>query len=169
MKLFIANTTKQHHVFTYQMPEQGLRRRDIKAGTQVLIDGLTTDQASHIVKQYEIYNIQDITKMSRVKGFVGFSYSIDNPVPIEAMLAQFDANDQAMAGKAKERLVIEAAAVQDAIATDMQRQTGADKEQVRPRVEVETVEETGDGSRPSISQGVEVPRDANSEPKKSRK
>lgn len=158
MKLFIANTTKQHHHFNYRHPEMGARSLMIKAGTQINFDVLSTDDIDSIVSQYRIYGMQNADEISRLKGFVGFSYRVDKPVPIKTMLELFDKNDKAMDANAKERVMVEAVAVGENIAEKLHQQTRSDPEFFRPQhVEVQTVEETS-GEMPSVSMGVEVPR-----------
>lgn len=180
MDLYIANTTKQHHTFYYKHPEgdpreefrvaphrfnlevvsfrPGLRRREIKGGTQICINDLSAAQIDVIVQQYEIYGIQDAKQMSRLKGYKGFSYSVDKPVPIETMLAIFETNDKALDEQARERIVVEAAAVSNVIAKDLAQKTGKPIEDLRPNIEVTHMEEDTDSSKP-VNLGVEAPRD----------
>jgi hypothetical protein len=169
-KLWIANTTKQHHHLYFRLPGRGdgLRRIIIKAGKQECIDDdLTMDEVNSVIKQYERYAITDAREYTRRKGRVWLVYSIDKPVNIDQMLQTFDGNDKEMEKEAFDRQVRQAAAVQDGIAENLHQLTGIDKEALRPSVEVETVEETDDG-RPSIAMGVEVPRNPDAPPTKAR-
>lgn len=185
MNLYIANTTKQHHIFYYKHPEgepegtarvsehrfrlrevpfrPGLRYREIKAGTQICIGDLTAAQIDVIVQQYEVYGIRDARQMSRLKGFVGFSYNVGNPVPIEAMLATFETNDKVLDERARERTILEAAEVSNVVAKGLldatgQRATEENIEKVRPNVEVSHLEEDSD-SRTPLNIGAEARRD----------
>lgn len=166
MKLYIANSTKQHHYFHYNHPGKGRRHPLIKAGSQVLIgDDLSADQIALIVNQYEIYGIRNVAEMSRLHGFVGFSYSIDKPVPVDAMLSLYEINDSALNERARERRTEEAAAVSDAVADSLARQGGVDRELMRPEhLEIQNREDT-DG-KPSISEGVEVGRTPEDAPRR---
>lgn len=162
--LYIANTTKQHHIFTYRHPEKpGLRRMPVKAGTQIKIGDVTPDQIDIIVKQYELYGIRDAREMSRLSGYIGFSYSVDKPVPIDAMLIAFAQNDQALAAQGQERLVLEAAEVSNSIAKDLatkggRAQSEEEIEKLRPDVEVRLLEENTTSDKP-VNIGIEAPRD----------
>lgn len=177
MDLYIANTTKQHHIFFYWMPEgeashvatiagqrietpvqPKLRRREIKAGRQVCIQNLTAGQIGAIVAQHAIYGIQNVKEMSRVHGYVGYSYNVDAPVPVDAMLSVFEMNDKAKDERARERIVLEAADVSNVIAKDLADKTGKPIEEVRPNVEVSHLEENTDNSKP-LNIGVEARRD----------
>lgn len=178
--LYIANTTKQPHVFCYRHPEgdptedakvgesrfnlgavafrPGFRRQEIKAGSQICIRNLTTTQIDVIVQQYEIYGIRDARQMSRLKGFIGFSYSVGKPVPVDAMLATIESNDKALDEGAKERLVLEAAEVSNAVAKDLAQRTGKPVEEMRPNLEVTHMEQDSDNSKP-VNFGIEARRD----------
>ena len=168
--LWIANTTKQHHHLYFRLPDRGdgLRRLIIEAGKQICIDDdLTMEEVNFIIKQYQRYDITDAREYSRRKGRVWLVYSIDKPVNLDQMLQTYEGNDKEMEKEALDRQVKQAAAIQDGIAETIHQMTGVDKEAVRPAVEVETVEETSDG-RPSISMGVEVPRNPDAPPQKAR-
>ena len=177
MELWIANTTKQHHLLMFWMPEgeashvatiagqrietpvqPKLRRREIKAGKQICISNLTAAQIGAIVAQHAIYGLQNAKEMSRVHGYVGYSYNVDAPVPIDEMLAVFEMNDKAKDAQARERIVLEAADVSNVIAKDLAQKTGKPIEEVRPNVEVSHLEENTENSKP-FNVGVEARRD----------
>lgn len=167
MRLFIANTTKQHHHFAYRIAEQGLRMPLIKAGQQICLRDLTSDQIGSIVKQHTIYGIQDAKELSRLKKcYIGICYSIDEPVSITQMLTVYENNDKALAARADERIVETAAAVQEVTATHLHKTFGIDKDAVRPTVEATVIEDTADGGHPAVARGVEVGKTADARPRR---
>lgn len=171
MKLWVANTTKQNHHFTFRLPLRGdgFRAPLIKAGQQICIDDHTSDEIKEIIRQNERYGLIDAAEFSRRgRKFVGRIYSIDAPVQMDQMLQTFEGNDHALEEQARERQVLQGAAVQDAIAQNIHQRFGIDKEAARPDVTVETIEDTTDGT-PSISMGVEVPSKPDAEPRRAGK
>jgi hypothetical protein len=157
--LYIANTTKQNHVFVYRHREMSNpAMREIKRGQQIPISDITIEEARAIVKQHEKYGIMDAAELSRRRDFAGLVYSIDKPVDIDQMLASFELNDKDLAKEAQQRREVQAAAISDNVATQLHNLTGMDKENVRPKsLQLEVTEET-DGTR-SVASGVEVPAD----------
>lgn len=160
--LWICNTTKQNHNFPFRIPGRGngLRQVMIEAGKQVHLDDLTSEEIAGILQQHARYELTDAREYSRRKGRKWLVYSIDKPVNVDQMLQTYEGNDKEMEKEAFERQVKQAAGVQDAIAESLHQMTGADKNAVRPSVEVETIEDTDDG-RPSVALGVEVPSNPN--------
>lgn len=165
--LYIANTTKQHHQFTYRHREMSNPAiKEIRAGQQIPITDLTMDEVDSIVKQHEKYGLRSAKELSTLRGFVGLSYMVDKPVPIDAMLATFETNDSALEQGAQTRREVQAAATSEAVADSLNKLTGIDKEAVRPKnLQLEVTEDTT-GTR-SVASGVEVPADAKDvDPKK---
>lgn len=169
--LWIANTTKQNHHLYYRLPGRNHGGKPpcliIPAGKQACLEDLTHEEVAFVLKDYSRYGITDAREYSRRKGRVWLVYSIGDPVNIDQMLQTYEGNDKEMEMEAFERQVKQAAAVQEGIAENLHQLTGADKEAVRPEVTVETIEETSDG-RPSISMGVEVPRNPDAAPQKAK-
>lgn len=150
-KLFIANTTKQHHDFAYRIAEERQARQEtIRAGTQMAIGGeLTHDVIVSIIQQHEAYGLRDATTISRMRDFVGLCYSIDKPVPLDNMLYTFEKNDETLNDRAANRREQAAAAIAQNI------QSSAAELGVRvPRTEVETVEETR--GQPNVDNRFEI-------------
>lgn len=83
MKVYIANCTKQEHVFTYMLPEN-LRpfSHHIRAGAQTCIDA-SPDDIDCILKQHSVYGLTDVDKVK--KGFSGIVYRFDKPISVEAI------------------------------------------------------------------------------------
>lgn len=156
MQLFVANTTKQHHDFTYRLPEdKNTRMETIKAGTQLAVGGdLPSNIVAEIIKQHAPYGLRDANELSRLDDYVGLCYNIGKPVPLENMLFLFDSNDKQLDSRAVERRETEAVAIAQTVET-MGRETGTP---VR-RTEIETQESTVGGAEPKLNSGIEVPRE----------
>jgi hypothetical protein len=117
MKLWIANTTKQHHTFLYRpkisdggvkdgilRPMYGdLRKQEIPVGGQILVGDFSSDSdIRNILDQHK--HIEEFSKLSRVQGFQGMCYRIGpDPVPIEKILERIDQNDQVRTKEAEVR------------------------------------------------------------------
>lgn len=81
MKLFIANTTKQRHIFTFRVLESGrLRQIPIDHGTQMSVLDGSTEEIEAIIQHHQVYGLIDASKIDQSKQFVGLCYSIDKPV-----------------------------------------------------------------------------------------
>lgn len=160
-RLYIANCTKQDHLFLANLPERPGNshiKQFIKAGQQIALDGLESNVIEDIVRQHEPYGLRCADEISRIRDFVGQCYRVDKPVPLDAMLSTFETNDSALDELAAKRRQVEAAAISEGIAENLSRITGHEKETVRPvRLEMQTVEDTKD--TPSIAAGVEVVND----------
>ena len=177
-KLYLANTTKQHRIFTYRILHKradgsipGAATWPIKPGGQICIDdNFTKAEIDEIISQNVKYGLKSAAEVSRVKNFVGIVYDTERPVSMDNMLERFEKNDSVLAGEAQQRREVTAAAISTNIAKDLSERTGRDPENLRPaRVEVEQVEETT-GS-PGVASGVEVPanpKDASRPPRRAR-
>lgn len=81
MKLFIANTTKQRHIFTFRVLETGrLRQIPIEHGSQMAVLDGSTDEIEAVIKHHQVYGLIDASKIDQSRQFVGLCYSIDKPV-----------------------------------------------------------------------------------------
>lgn len=108
MKLWIANSTKQHHQFQYRpriseygaknsdgsfRPTHGdLRRFDVPLGGQIYVGDFDQKEIDEIFAQHpHIIQFKDLDKPS---GYQGLCYRIGpDPVPFEALLERMDKND----------------------------------------------------------------------------
>jgi uncharacterized protein YdcH (DUF465 family) len=157
---WVANTTKQTWRFTYRLnSQQQPLMHELKAGNQISLTHLSDKEIEDVIKQNRVYGAREAKEVSRRKGFAGIVYKIGaDPINMDELLETFESNDKVREAEAAERLKKSALAMSDNIANTVHRNTGAEKESVRPaRVEVETIEVT-DGGKPAISQGVEVVR-----------
>lgn len=157
--LYVANTSKQNWEFTFRLPamQSGYFRKLIPAGQQICVDHLSSDEIALVISHWERYGMKSSEEMSRRKGYTGICYRLEKPVVMDAMLATYELNDDALAQAADERRIKTATRMATDIATDISSKTGIDKTKLVPqRLEVEVVEDT-DGT-PSISAGVEVLR-----------
>lgn len=104
MKLFVANTTKQRHDFTYRKPETGrLVYHPINAGTQaVVLDG-TAAEIDVIIQQHARYGLIDATKIDQNRVHIGRCYSLDKPVPSSVIENAMRDNDDHLNRSAHER------------------------------------------------------------------
>ena len=102
MRMYIANCTKQNHVFTYRVPdsEETLSRPralEIKAGSQIrLPDDLNQSQIDAIVEQYARYGMVELKEIDRKKDFAGLCYNIDCSVNIDTIRVGLSHNDQVL-------------------------------------------------------------------------
>jgi hypothetical protein len=150
MKLFLANTTKQHHQFYYRPPDWLQPKTvDIPAGTQMQIGGdMSSDQISFILKQHAPYGLTAAKDLQRTAGYIGLVYSVDTPVKLEEFLSTFERNDHEINANAVEKRETAAAAIADG--------TSAALGIPVQRVEVELVEESAKGGVTTIAEGHEV-------------
>lgn len=80
MKLFIANCSRQPHLFNYKLPEKAQPFGvTIRAGAQHVIEN-QSDVIHHIIKQHEPYGFQPSHKVD--KDFSGICYSVDKPLTV---------------------------------------------------------------------------------------
>lgn len=155
MRLWIANTKKQVHVFTYRLVERSQPfQRPIQPGQQVSIDNLTSEDVDFIIRQNEVYGMRKAADVSRQKGFVGYCYQPDQPISMERMLETFTNNDQSLTEDAADRLELTARAIQQNIGVQVAKELGSDQPVVPMVLEVETVEDTA-GAK-TVAAGVEV-------------
>lgn len=81
MKLFIANTTKQRHIFTYRVLETGrLRQIPIDPGSQMAVLDGTSDEIDAVIDHHAIYGLINSKNIDQSQAFVGLCYNIDKPV-----------------------------------------------------------------------------------------
>jgi hypothetical protein len=115
-KLFIANTTKQHHDFVYR-PRIGdpgrrddgvlrqvygdMRKQTIPLGGQILVGDLKAEEIKVILEQHP--HIVEFNKLDRVQGFQGLCYRENDPVPMEKILERLTVNDEVRTKQAEVR------------------------------------------------------------------
>lgn len=133
--LFIANCSKQEMLFTYMFLENPKPfHHKIRAGTQIRIDA-TDDEIQHIIKQHEIYGLQNVEKVK--KGFGGIAYRIGKSISTEAIEAGLSQKDQEDIERALEARKNTAAAT-DLILTQKAQEFGSRQ---TAALEIEVVEE----------------------------
>ena len=94
MKLYIANTTKQRHIFTFRTLETGrLRQIPIDHGSQMVVLDGSTDEVEAVIQHHQIYGLVDSTKIDQSQLFVGLCYSINKPVPATVIEKTIRDND----------------------------------------------------------------------------
>jgi hypothetical protein len=84
MKLYIANCSRQKHIFTYKLPEKTQQfMQPIPAGSQIMLEN-NDDVIHRIIDQHKAYGIQDYRKTD--KNFSGICYSTDKPISASSIL-----------------------------------------------------------------------------------
>jgi len=175
-RLWIANTTTQHHEFIYRpkISDGGVkdgilrpmfgeaRQQRIPVGGQICVggpDGLDDGMIRTILDQHK--HIVDFTSLPRVQGFQGLCYKIGpEPVPIEKILERIDENAKAREAVANDRQVastLEIAARMRSVAgqegapfTDLRETTVQIAQKGHPEV---------NNGTPKLNRVVEVPED----------
>jgi len=104
MKLFIANTTKQRHIFTFRVLETGrLRQIPIEHGSQMAVLDGSTDEIEAVIKHHQVYGLIDASKIDQSRQFVGLCYSIDKPVSANIIEKTIRDNDDHLTSNAHNR------------------------------------------------------------------
>lgn len=165
MKLYIANTTKQEHLFAYYLPEN-MRpfSHSIRAGSQIEIVGQQHDIDS-IINQHSIYGLVEANKVK--KGFGGLCYRIDKPVSIEAIEAGLEQTAQDKIEQALQSRQLTAAAA-DMVISQKAQEMGL---QQKAPLEVEVVEERKNpfDTSGAFNETIEVIKDGGPAPKRGRR
>ena len=162
MKLYIANCSKQEHLFTYMLPENPRPfSHSIRAGGQIEIPG-EQEHLMSIIGQHQVYGMMEVNKVG--KGFGGLCYRLEKPISIEAIQAGFTQSDQEMIDKAQEARSITAAASDQIIANKAQEMGLKQKS----GLEIEVVEEKKNAAdnSPKFEQTIEVVREGISQDSK---
>ncbi|MEQ9902565.1 hypothetical protein [Pectobacterium aroidearum] len=95
MKLYVANTTKQRHIFSYRVLETGrLRQIPIEHGSQMMVLDGNTDELNAVIQHHQVYGMVDSTKIDQAVDFVGICYSIDKPVGANVIEKTIRDNDE---------------------------------------------------------------------------
>jgi hypothetical protein len=153
--LYIANTTKQNHDFSYrraEVPHPTLIK--IPAGTQAVVikDGDSGD-VDRVIAQHRKYGLKPIAEAAKSKNFVGLCYSIDHPIKFKDMKVVFEHNDKALKDQGRKNVEEVAAAVNAGIDEKLQER-GVPTEAAH--VEVEVREENVSGIETEVALGAEV-------------
>lgn len=94
-KVFVANTTQQIQEFSYRMLEgQKLIMQRILVGQQVQLPGNDWQPADiqYLEEQHRRYGLVPVSEVDRTRAFIGVCYSVDKPVPIDAIRKALVAN-----------------------------------------------------------------------------
>lgn len=151
--LYVTNNTRQHHQFTYRVPESDkLHEQTIPAGQQVAVvrdAGLETIE--FIVKHNRKYGLREANEAKNLRAFAPLTYTVDKPTTADRILETFESNDNALNDSAEQRREDQAAVIAEGIQSTM-REHGVDV----PRTEVTIVEDTKGGQAPAVSEGYEI-------------
>lgn len=116
MKLYIANTTKQRHIFTFRVLESGrLRQIPIAHGSQVMVHEGSTEELNAIISHHAVYGLVDASKIDQNKDFIGLCYSIDKPVPAKLIEKALRDNDNFLTRNAHNRRQASVAALDSSL------------------------------------------------------
>lgn len=156
MHLYICNTTKQHHDFTYKIPgERQFRLEPIRAGQQVRLPINFPDHiAKEVINQHIPYGLRDASKMSTLKDFVGLCYSIDTPIRLDRIHEVYAHNDVVQEEKAEELRELTATSIAQGISNKM-----ASMGVQVPHTEFELREEEPTKNPQPMAKGYEVTRE----------
>ena len=79
MKLYIANTTKQRHIFTFRQLETGrLRQIPIEHGSQMQVLDGSTEEVEAVIQHHQVYGLVDSTRARHLSACATAS---TNPFP----------------------------------------------------------------------------------------
>jgi hypothetical protein len=158
-KLYVANTSRQNHVYMYRMPEsRHLRQRDIPAGCQVsFVEDFSPEELDYVVMQGSTYGMKRHDEVDRAREHIGLIYNVGKPVPLTPMRAAMDENLEVLQKTSQEALQRAAAGVEQSLMTKHE-QFGHPKVE-RLHMSVEGVQE-GDGPKPEFSAHYTVDRNA---------
>lgn len=95
--LYLANTTKQHHLFNYRLPENSqLFQVTIPAGGQVKLphEDLSIDQLGYVIKQHEQYGLIDQKNIISMRAYTGLCYSIGKEIDMRRVRHAIEKNDE---------------------------------------------------------------------------
>lgn len=125
MELYIANTTKKSQVFQYRLPEDQRPHplsMTLRPGSQAKLPkgNLSQPDIDAIVGAHEPYGLIPVSEVNRTKPFIGMCYSIDKPIPLEAIQNGIAHNDEVLVKQGEEIRQLAAIAVNNAI----EEQTG---------------------------------------------
>jgi hypothetical protein len=87
MKLFIANTSKQHHIFAYRMGkgrDVPVSYQTIPVGSQIQVGNsdLNKETVDFIINQHARYGMRSADDLAKNADYIGLVYSIDKQVPM---------------------------------------------------------------------------------------
>lgn len=159
MKLWIANTTKKEHQFTYRFKGQNqVHDHLIRRGQQKMIGDFLPHQATVIIKSQEVYGMVAFDTLSTRRGFSGLCYRQgDEPIDLESMMVSLEINDRKLAEDGKKRRLAEAINISKRIGEVVGENVNGGKHTPPVRLEVVTVEaDTGRDTSPGVADGVEV-------------
>jgi len=155
MKLYVANTTKQEHLFAYYLPENARPfSHSIRAGAQIEISG-PQHEIDSIIHQHAIYGLVEANKVK--KGFGGLCYRIDKPVSLDAIEQGLAQTAQDKIEQALDSRKVTAAAA-DMVLSQKAQEMGL---QQKAPLEVEVIEESKNPFETSgkFSETIEVVKD----------
>lgn len=113
MKLFVANTTLQHHRIHFRLPEQApktaARYADIAPLSQVLVLEETSEAVQHVIRQLETYGARN-AKDVRSNEVHPLIYTVDKEVAVDRIGQTHESNQARLDEEAFESRKIGAAA-----------------------------------------------------------
>lgn len=156
--LYVANTTKQNHDFTYRRPEASFHTViKIPAGTQaIVVKDSDSSEVDRIIAQHRRYGLVPASEAAKSKRFVGLCYSIDREIKFKDMKIVFENNDKVLEKQGEENVKAVAVAVNTAIDDKLK---AADIPNEAAHVAIEVKEENEPGKDTTVAVGVQVVKD----------
>lgn len=152
--MFIANATKQPHEFSFRLPGEDMasfKRVSVRTlppgGQDVVAEGPLT-VLEGIIEQYRIYGIVPLDEAVKTRGFIGYIFSIDEPIDVERLGYAADHNQ----GVLWERGLRQRQEM--AIGIDHALEDG-----IRAPVRTFELEIAEDAEKPTMAEGLRVVRD----------
>jgi hypothetical protein len=117
MKLFVANPTKQHRVFTYRLPhDRSSRHMPIPAGGQVCIHrDLAQSDLAAIVDQNLKYGLVEASQVNKRGPVPEMIYAVDREVPMSKIMEGFKAQEKMLIERGQDARTKGAIAIQQSL------------------------------------------------------
>jgi hypothetical protein len=151
MKLYIANVTKQEHVFVYNMGEDYEKGKRIElaipAGHQIFLDDEQV-MLEKIVKRYRRYGMIEVKEFDRGQKFSGLMFQWEKEINLDKLKAAVERRHEVEDSRANDMRMVGILGDQSA-ADRIARQTGLQGIKVTSEIEERTSKENNSrGVRP---------------------
>lgn len=137
--LFVANVTRQLHIFAYRHPKIGagkLQEDEIRGGTQIRIEHADLDVLESIVDCYRKHGLREAGEASRVPDFSGLCFQFEKPISEKWLRDALKRRELTEDQRSQRMREVSAVAIDDAM-QDAARQVGLPA----PAVEMKTEEQ----------------------------
>jgi hypothetical protein len=150
--LFIANTSSKHNEFVFRLPGiSQLRRLDIPAGRQLeVLKNVQKDEIDYVVNQHIAYGLIHVSEISKICKFSGMIYSIDKPVPSNAMNQVMEINADILIEQGHELRKVAAVATNATIEDMLENKLNLKE------LEVVEIEQEDTGKKPLLKEKIAI-------------